>query len=194
MDVDINLNQDLILAHERQFAGKVAGEVVDRPVLAMWMILIPIFFVFYFFQLKRYKNGLKEFSKNFLITRERTLEAVCTARSNRADVDIDELVAVSDSPAEVKTEYRLWIEALADHFQALIGVSGSSYGELVRGAYREKSNYQLALNRLTSAENDFNRALTDYLPGDQQSIDQVVEAMGKSVEEIRRSQAAEIFS
>ncbi len=55
-------------------------------------------------------------------------------------------------------------------------------------------NYQLALNRLTSAENDFNRALTDYLPGDRQSIDQVVEAMGKSVEEIRRSQAAEIFS
>ncbi len=103
------------------------------------MILIPIFFVFYFFQLKRYKNGLKEFSKNFLITRERTLEAVCTARSNGADVDIDELVAVSDSPAEVKAEYRLWIEALADHFQALIRVSGSSYGELVRGAYRKKS-------------------------------------------------------
>lgn len=194
MEADLDLNQDLILAHERQFAGKVAGEVVDRPVLAMWMILIPVFFVFYFFQLKRYKNGLKEFSKNYLITRERTLEAVCTARSNRADVDIDELVAVSDSPAEVKGEYRLWIEALADHFEALIRVSGSSYEELVRAAYRKKSNYQLALNRLTLTENDFNRALTDYLPGDQQSISQVVEAMGKSVKEIRRSQAAEIFS
>ena len=50
------------------------------------------------------------------------------------------------------------------------------------------------LNRLTLTENDFNRALADYLPGDQQSISQVVEAMGKSVKEIRRSQAAEIFS
>ena len=35
--------------------------------------LIPVFFFFYFFQLKRYKKGLKEFSGNFLISRKRSL-------------------------------------------------------------------------------------------------------------------------
>ena len=47
MEPDLDLNRDLILAHERRFAGHVAGEVVDKPVLALWMILIPVFFVFY---------------------------------------------------------------------------------------------------------------------------------------------------
>ena len=46
MEVDLDLNRDRILAHERSFARHVAGEVVDKPVLAMWMILIPVFFVF----------------------------------------------------------------------------------------------------------------------------------------------------
>ena len=194
MEPDLELNRDLILAHERRFAGHVAGEVVDKPVLALWMILIPVFFVFYFYQLKRYKSGLREFSKNFLVTRERVLEAVYTALRTRSEVDIDELVAVSDSPTEVKDEYRLWIEALVDHFKVLLRASGTNYEELVKGGYRKKSNYKLALNGLTSAEDQFNKALISYLPGDEESINQVVEAMGKSVREIRRSEAVEIFS
>ncbi|MGI9537658.1 MAG: NF038143 family protein [Desulfocapsaceae bacterium] len=194
MASDLELNRDLILYQERQVARQVAGQVVDRPVLAMWMIVIPIFFVFYYFQLKRYKSSLREFSQNFLITRQRTLEAVYEATSERTEVDVNKLVEMSDSPAEVKGQYRLWLEALVDHFQALIQASGSSYEELVTGAYRKKTNYLLALNHLTRVENDFNRALIAYLPGDQQDITQVVDAMGKSVKEIRRSQASAIFS
>ncbi len=194
MGADLDPNQDLILTHERRFAGQVAGEVVDKPVLALWMILIPVFFVFYFFQLKRYKNGLKEFSKNFLVTRERALEAVYATSQKRSQVDVDELVALSDSPEQVKAEYRLWVEALVDHYQTLIGATGSRYEELVRDGYRKKSSYQLALNRLSRVENEFNRALAPHLPGDPDSISQVVEAMAKSVKKIRRSYVDEVFS
>jgi hypothetical protein len=194
MGADLDLNQDLILTHERRFAGQVAGEVVDKPVLALWMILIPVFFVFYFFQLKRYKNGLKEFSKNFLVTRQRALQAVYETSQKHSQVDVDELVALSDSPEQVKAEYRLWVEALVDHYQTLISATGSRYEELVRDVYRKKSSYQLALNRLSRAENEFNRALVPHLPGDPDSISQVVEAMAKSVKKIRRSYVAEVFS
>lgn len=194
MAADLAYNRDLILAHERRFAGKVAGEVVDKPVLAMWMILIPIFFVFYFFQLKRYKNGLRDFSKNFMITRERVVDAVYEASDRGRDVDVDGLVAVSDTPAQVKDLYRLWVEALVEHFQTLIRAEGTSYQELVKNAYRKKSNYQLVLNKLSRAEGNCNRALAAHLPGDAESITSVVKAMQRCVKEIRRSQADEIFS
>lgn len=194
MEADLDLNRDLILAQERRFAAHVAGEVVDKPVLALWMILIPVFFVFYFFQLKRYRNGLKEFSENFLITRERALEAVHQASDSGSKIDVDELVAVSDAPEQVKDEYCLWVEALVDHFQALIRVPGSSYKELVKNAYRKKSSYQLALNRLSRSENEFNRALAPHLQGDPESISQVVEAMARSVKKNRRALVDEIFS
>ena len=193
MAADLAYNRELILAHERRFAGKVAGEVVDRPILAMWMILIPIFFVFYYFHLKRYKNGLRDFSKNFMITRERVVDAVYEAADSRKEVDIDGLVAVSDTPAAVKDRYRSWLVALAEHLQALIRVEGASYDALVQRAYRSKSDYLLALNKLNRVEGEFNRALAEHLPGDAESIAGVVKAMQKSVKEIRRSQAEEIF-
>ena len=192
--VDYSANRDLLLDHERQVARTVAGDVVDRPELALWMILIPVFFVFYFFQLKRYKNGLKEFSRNFLISRERALDWVYDASRKQSQVDVDELAAQSDSPEEVRNEYRLWMEALVDHFQTLITVPGSSYGELVRNGYRKKSSYQRALDRLNRTEREFNRALASHLPGDQESITQVVEAIISSVKTHRRSMVDEIFN
>lgn len=194
MKANLAQNRDLILAHERQFAGQVAGEVVDKPVLALWMILIPVFFVFYFYQLKRYKNGLKEFSRNFLITRERALDYVCEAARQNSTVDIDELAAQSDSPEQVRDEYRLWIEALVDHFQALIQAPGSRFEELVRNGFNNEASYQSSLERLNRTERDLSHALTPHLPGDEQTIQAVIKSMQASVQMLRQSQCKEIFS
>ena len=46
-------NRDLILAEEERFAAQVSVKVIDKPRLDIWMILIPIFFIFYFWQLRR---------------------------------------------------------------------------------------------------------------------------------------------
>ncbi len=194
MEADLDFNRELILAHERRFAGYVAGEVVDKPVLAMWMILIPVFFVFYFYQLKRYKSGLKEFSRNFLVTRKQALDSVCEASRQSSSLDIDELAARSDSPIEVRHEYRLWVEALVDHFQTLIEVPGSSYEELVRNGYRKKSSYQGELDRLNRTELELSHALTPHLPGDKETIETVIKSMQDSVKRLRQSQSKEIFS
>ena len=106
------------------------------------------------------------------------------------NVALARLLLEADRPAEA------WeaVEALVDHFQALIRVPGSSYGELVKNAYRKKSSYQLALNRLSRSENEFNRALAPHLQGDPESISQVVEAMARSVKKNRRALGDEIFS
>lgn len=193
MGADFDRNRELIFEHERAFARQIAGQVVDKPQLAMWMILIPIFFVFYFFQLKRYKNGLKDFARNFLVSRERTLDEVWEAATSNKQVDLEKIVAVSTTPAESKDQYRVWVEALAEHFQLLLKSQGDTYEALVRDAYKKKSSYQKELKNLNRIEADYHQALAAHLPGEQESIKAVIASMQSSVKELRRSQAEEIF-
>ena len=194
MEVDLDLNRELILAHERRFAGYVAGEVVDKPVLAMWMILIPVFFVFYFYQLKRYKSGLKDFSENFLLTRKRTLDAVWEGATSKTTADLERVVELSDIPSEALDHYRVWVELLADHYFLLIRARGGSYDELVKAAYKKKSNYRQRLENLNQVEADLNTALAPLLPGDEETIEMVIKSMQDSVKRLRQSQSKEIFS
>lgn len=193
MGADLDRNKELIFDHERAFARQIAGQVIDKPQLAMWMILIPVFFVFYFFQLKRYKHGLKDFAHNFLVSRERTLDEVWDAATLKREVDLDKLVELTTTPPETIDHYRSWIEKLAAHFQSLIEARGDSYKELVRDAYKKKTSYLRELKTLNRVEADYHQALADHLPGDQQSIKAVITSMQSSVKELRRSQAEEIF-
>ena len=186
--------RDLILASERQLAAGVASEVVDKPVLAAWMILIPIFFVFYYFQFKRYKNGLREFKRNFLVTRSRALDASYDAIAHGTRVDFDALVDVSDSPDQVRSEYQDWVKALVEYYQLLLRSEGDSFAELVRSSHKKKSSYLLSLNKLSTAERVYDEALVPLLPGDPESISAVVKQMEQTTESFRREQAAEIFS
>ena len=65
---DTKENSALILAHEEDFAAALARHVIDKPKLSIWMILIPIFFVFYFFQLNKYRDGLRKIEPRELST------------------------------------------------------------------------------------------------------------------------------
>lgn len=194
MEANLDLSRELILAHERRFAGQVAGEVVDKPVLTLWMILIPVFFVFYFYQLKRYKNGLRDFSENFLVARKRTLDAVWEAAVSETSADLGRVVELSDVPTEAEDQYRAWVELLADHYSFLIRASGGTYGELVKAAYKKKSNYLKILRNLNQVEADLNNAVAPLLPGDEQTIETVIKSMQESVKRLRRNQSIEIFS
>jgi hypothetical protein len=184
---------ELIFANEKQLAKNVAADVIDKPQLELWMILIPVFFVFYFFHLKRYKNGLKEFIRNFLITRKRVLDATCEATQAGKDVVVAELVDVSDAPGETKKEYQAWVTALKDFFRLLLQAQGNSYAELVKSTYKNRTDFLLTLHKLNTAERTFNKALTPFLPDDEGNIANVVKTMEASVEKFRRDQANEIF-
>ena len=84
--------RDLILAEERRFANQVSHRVIEKPRLAVWMILIPVFFVFYFWQLKRYADGRKKFAESFLLTRRRAIEEAYRAAASDKNPAVDNLV------------------------------------------------------------------------------------------------------
>ncbi len=183
-----------ILENEKQCASRIALEVIDKPVLALWMILIPVFFVFYFWQLKRYSNGLRDFTKNFLITREKSLQLAYEELPAADTPHVDEIVEqAADLTEKQKKLYRRWVEVLVCHYHRLLLVDGDSYEELVRNHYKKKSNFLLAMNQLNISEKQFNRELfpQDTTAG---SVQSVVTAMEQAVEKERKKEANLIFS
>jgi hypothetical protein len=71
----IERKQKEILAYERQFAFKLAGHVLEKPRMNVWMILIPIIIVYHMFRFQKYVDGKKKFTSNYLKTREQALES-----------------------------------------------------------------------------------------------------------------------
>ena len=122
----LNRNHDLILAEEKRFAALVSTKVIDKPKLGIWMILIPVFFVFYFWQLKRYSEGRKTFAEKFMITRQRALEQALRSAESGRGPNIEAVVSASDIPDTIRKDYRRWVAVLVDHYRDLILAHGSN--------------------------------------------------------------------
>ena len=185
--------RDLILAGEKQFAAKVSARVIDKPKLDVWMILIPIFFIFYFWQLKRYAKGRKTFAEKFLITRERALDEALRSAESGKGADIEQLVQASDIPPETRKGYRPWVVLLVEHYRDLLLAQGSSYPALVKSTYKTRSNYLFFLNRLNQVEREFDAALKPHLEKSTEDVNGIIKLMEESVISLRRQLAEEIF-
>ena len=185
--------RDLILAEERRFAARVSARVIERPKLAVWMILIPVFFVFYFWQLSRYSDGRKTFAEKFLITRKRALTQAYQSASSGKGPDIEAVVQASDIPESIRKDYRRWVALLVDHYRDLIMAHGSSYAAMVRSVYKSRTNYLLFLNRLNQVEREFDAALKPHIAATTENANGIIKLMEESAGSIRRQLAEEIF-
>lgn len=185
--------RDLILADEKQFAAQVSNRVIDKPRLDVWMILIPVFFIFYFWQLKRYAKGRKTFAEKFLITRQRALDEALRSAESGQDPNIETLVLASDIPTETRQAYRPWVTLLVGHYRDLILAQGSSYPELVKSTHKTRTNYLLFLNRLNQVERDFDASLKPHLQKTTENVNGIIKLMEESVTSLRRQRAEAIF-
>ena len=183
----------VILEHERQLANAVSAAVIQKPVLSIWLILIPIFFVYYFYKLKTYAQGREEFAKNFLITRKRALEAAYNASESGGQPDVQAIVAMSSAPADTHSDYRHWVKVLVEHYSDLLQAKGSTYEGLVRSAYKSRTNYLLFLNQVKSAENRFDEALKPHLRATIEGLDGITKVMEQSSESFRRAHVKQTF-
>jgi hypothetical protein len=184
-----------ILEHESILARQLAALVLDKPKPPIWMIFIPVFFVFFVQKMNQYKSGLKDFVENYLKSRRRAMEAALEAEETGNPTDVHKLAETMGSiPDQAKPLFAAWMALLIDHYRLLLTAPGNSHEALVRGGYRNKTNFLLFCNSLNKAENAYSQALLPKLDGDSQDILHVVEKIDRCVTDLRRQDADKIFS
>lgn len=184
-----------VLEYEESLAHTLARQVVDKPVPPIWMILIPIFFVFHASKIKEYSKGLKDFAEHYLISRRRALDTAYQSVLHNADPAIDTLMKQADAiPEEARTLYQQWITLLIQHYRNVLVAPGTSVQGRIRSHYRNKSSYLLFNNQLVAAENAFNKALLPEIDGDQQDVLYIADKLQQSSVELRRKEVENIYS
>jgi hypothetical protein len=190
---EIVQKKNLIIQHEELFANTLALKVLEKPKLSVWMILIPIIFVFYFYQYQKFLTGRKMFAEHYLVSRKRALdEAVKVVQTGR-EPDIGGMAKMSEVPDDIRDKQSKVLSILVEHYVKLLQSDGEVYESLVRSAYQNSSSYLLFLNSLNQAEKDVNRALTPHLQKQHNEISSVVDAIDVQSEILRRESAGKIF-
>ena len=184
---------DLIRSNETTFAYSLSLIVIEKPKISVWMILIPIILVYHMYRHKSYVEGRRTFAENFLITRNRALEAAVGSIANEDPLDESSVVKEANIPESTKEDYAAWVRVLMTHYNDLLRCEGDSFDALVRSAYKNKTNYLLFLNILNKSEKRFNSALKPHLQDTTEGVDEIIERMEKGSEKLRYKDAERIF-
>jgi len=148
---DLSRKKELILEYETIFINRMSKELFAKPQLNVWMILIPIIFIFFFQQFSRYRKGKTDFQKNTLITPKRALGEACDAVEDNKKPDLDELMDISDLPAAAHVPYRNLLKILVQHYMNLLSSKGKTYQEMIRNTYPDEKAYDKHVNELAGA-------------------------------------------
>lgn len=184
---------DLIRSNETAFAYSLSSIVIEKPKISVWMILIPIILVYHMYRHKSYAEGRKAFAENFLITRNRALEAAARSIANESPLDESSVVKEANIPESTKEEYAAWVRVQMTHYKDLLRCEGDTFDALVRSAYKTKTNYLLFLNILNKSEKRFNAALKPHLQATTEGVAEIIERMEKGSEKLRYQEAERIF-
>jgi hypothetical protein len=190
----IERKRDLILGHEHAMAQRLAAKVLDKPKPPMWMIFIPVFFVFFAQKMGQYKKGLRNFVDNYQKPRRLALDTAMDLLATGAAFDPQAPVPMlAGVPESARPLFLQWLEIMVEHYRLLLAAQGDSHTILVRGAYRTKADYLLFLNCLHRAENAFNLALLPGMQGDVQDLRAVIDRIDTWGMELCRQDAGTIF-
>jgi hypothetical protein len=188
------LKSQLILEHEKRFIRALALKVLDKPLLQIWMIFIPIIFVYYFFEWQKYKKCNTSFNEQYICNFKYALDKAAVLVQDGTEPDLDTLAKMQEIPAGAQKKLTELYSVLVEHYEVLLRASGSDYQSLVRSAYKKHANYLLFVNQLNNAEKKFNAALRIQLEPVIEDANDIICAIERFSEIIRRNDAEEIFS
>ena len=180
--------------HESQLARQLALQVLEKPKPPIWMIFVPIFFVFFVQKMNQYKSGLTEFVDNYIRSRRHALAEALEAEETGRPANLVGLVEkVGNIPEQAKPFFAEWMTVQVDHYRLLLTSQGNSHSTLVRAAYQNKTNYLLFCNCLNKAELAYSMALLPEMDGDNQDLQHVIKKIDACVTILRRQDADAIF-
>jgi hypothetical protein len=189
---------DLIWNHENQFAYAVARQVLQKPKISVWIILIPVLFLYYAHKIQQYKAAVHDFSKGLMRSKILALDSAKEELdSDRKNTDYETAFVSEDQENTpkvklVKERQMAQVVLLKSHYIKLLGLQGESYSDLIRHTYRTAADYRVFLNQLAGVEEALNDAvLKAYHPGTEAR--DVTKKMQKATLALREKEIAAFF-
>ncbi len=186
--------KEWILENEYLLAGKISRKIIPRPELNVWMIIIPVIFVYFFYQLNRSTSSKKKFVLNFVSTRQSILNEAYSTCVDGEQPNFQKMAEIEKVPNCAVESYKSWAKVLFEHYQKLLNEKGDNYAELVRMRYENIAQYMAILNQINKAENKFYKALRKDFDDSVKDAGEVIKAIEKSLPLLRREEAEGIFS
>lgn len=189
---------DLIWNHENQFAYSIAKQVLQKPKISVWLVLIPILFLYYAHKIQQYKAAVHDFSRGLMRSRILALdsakEELDSGRKNKDYKAAFTSKDLENSPEVmgVQDKQIAEVELLKSHYRKLLCQQGDTYPDLVRNAYKTGGNFRTFLNQLTRAEKEVQDAvLLAYHPDE--DARKVTKKMRKITGVLREEEIRTVF-
>ena len=156
---DLTQKKEIILRRELAFADEIGAAVFEKPEVSYWMVFIPILFLYFIYRMQKFKSDRMKFNEEFMSARKRAMDIALGDSATGGIAETDWAAHGSELPAPLQKPYIYWIKTLSSHYLEMLSASGDDFESLVRAAYRNRSDYLLALEKLNNAEKDFYTAL-----------------------------------
>jgi hypothetical protein len=185
--------QALILERELAFANAVGAAVFEKPKVSFWMLMVPLLFLHFIYRMQKFKNGRMRFDQEFMITRRKAMDLAVEVLETGVKPNIDRIAGESGLTDALVTPYASWLKALVEYYTDLLAATGDSFESLVRSAYRNRTNYLLALNRLNAVEKEFYAALKPQMAATEGAA-AVIATIEEQSRRLRRELAESAFA
>lgn len=193
-------NYNIILSQEENFSRIVASQVIEKPPVSAWMIFFPFIFVHYFLNLKRFKAGVEEFTKQFLYNKKIALDAAMNSlkfgeEKNKAIESLLSKINQSENSEKLKTlrqKQLKEVEILFDHYEKLLKTQGDNFEALIKRVYLTEFSYRQFLIKLQKAEREVYEEILNLSNTNQEFII-IISKIQSIVEKIREQEIKRIF-
>jgi hypothetical protein len=195
---DLEARQAMIWQQERILAYDLAKVLIHKPGVTVWMIMLPLLFLFFMQDLKNYKAAMQKFTEGFLKNKQIALDLALNGVREGAALDsapAQSAAGFRSDPAdqnEIHEKQRQEIACLMDHYRRLLTAKGKTYEELIKNAYPSASAYRLFLDTLFDLENAVMQTALRSNPtdGDAHELGQL---MQNATRQLRRREFERIF-
>jgi hypothetical protein len=185
--------KELILQRELEFANALGAAVFEKPKVSFWMIMIPLLFLYFIYRMQKFKTGRITFDRDFMLTRRKAVDLALARIETGNWPDIDAIARESGLRDALEKPYAAWLRSLVEYYTDLLAASGDSFAALVRSAYRSRTEYLLALNRLGTVEKEFYTALKGQMTTTEGAAD-VIATIEEQSRRLRRDMAEQTFA
>jgi hypothetical protein len=195
---ELEARREMIWNQEQLVAYEVAKVVIPKPKVTVWMIMLPLLFLFFLHDLKKFKTGITDFAQGFLKNKKTALDL--TFNATREGIPVEAKLAQFAAEAwpapadqnELHEKQRREIACLMNHYQRLLTGSGKSYAALIKNVYPSAPKYQIFLDTLFELESGVLKAVLQSTPTDG-NAHEIAKLMQTATRQMRQRERDRIF-